>query len=211
MAATLSSRRQSSEQAALTLRPPIAWSVQVKGTIGSSTTGRRVRAWRIEDVVRVAAGDETSELRAGDERLPAPSARFQSNEIAWSRNPDNTLHPGNYAVLAKNVKKRTFPGLGPPYGCKLCLMFPITLQSMLPFPSRARASVRRASHCFQERFASESRRPLPAGFGERRAAARQGPKLAGAQFRAFRRPSTAIWETRSYRHRKRARPTARRS
>ena len=63
--------------------------VSVKGTIFSvnhGTKGSRVAV--IEGVVRVAYGDQTAELRAGEEQTSSSSVSKVpiQNEIAWSRN-----------------------------------------------------------------------------------------------------------------------------
>jgi hypothetical protein len=89
--------------------------VSVKGTIFSvnhGTKGSRVAV--IEGVVRVAAGDQTTDLHAGDEETSSPNlAKVPiQNEIAWSRNSAKYLALlGDFAVLQKQFEAIPGPGL----------------------------------------------------------------------------------------------------
>jgi hypothetical protein len=89
--------------------------VSVKGTIFSvnrGTKGSRVAV--IEGVVRVASGDRTAELRAGDEETSSSSVSRVpiQNEIAWSRNSAKYLALlGDFAVLQKQFEAIPGPGL----------------------------------------------------------------------------------------------------
>jgi hypothetical protein len=89
--------------------------VSVKGTIFSvnhGTKGSRVAV--IEGVVRVAYGDRTTELRAGDEETSGASVAKVpiQNEIAWSRNSAKYLALlGDFALLQKQIEAIPGPGL----------------------------------------------------------------------------------------------------
>lgn len=89
--------------------------VSVKGTIFSvnhGTKGSRVAV--IEGVVRVAAGDRTTELHAGDEETSSTTVSKVpiQNEIAWSRNAAKYLSLlGDFALLQKQIEAIPAPGL----------------------------------------------------------------------------------------------------
>jgi hypothetical protein len=89
--------------------------VSVKGTIFSvnhGTKGSRVAV--IEGVVRVAYGDRTTELGAGDEETSGASVAKVpiQNEIAWSRNSAKYLALlGDFALLQKQIEAIPGPGL----------------------------------------------------------------------------------------------------
>jgi hypothetical protein len=89
--------------------------VSVKGTIFSvnhGTKGSRVAV--VEGVVRVAYGDKTAELRAGDEQTSSSSVSKVpiQNEIAWSRDAAKYLALlGDFAVLQKQIEAIPGPGL----------------------------------------------------------------------------------------------------
>jgi hypothetical protein len=89
--------------------------VSVKGTIFSVNHGiKGSRVAVIEGVVRVAAGDQTTELRAGDEGTSSASVSKVpiQNEIAWSRNAAKYLALlGDFAVLQKQFEAIPGPGL----------------------------------------------------------------------------------------------------
>jgi FecR protein/Putative zinc-finger/Protein of unknown function (DUF3352) len=89
--------------------------VSVKGTIFSvnhGTKGSRVAV--IEGVVRVATGDQTTDLRAGDEQTSSSSLSKVpiQNEIAWSRDSAKYLALlGDFALLQKQFEAIPGPGL----------------------------------------------------------------------------------------------------
>jgi hypothetical protein len=89
--------------------------VSVKGTIFSvnhGTKGSRVAV--IEGVVRVAYGDRTADLRAGDEATSSASVSKVpiQDEIAWSKNAAKYLALlGDFAVLQKQIEAIPGPGL----------------------------------------------------------------------------------------------------
>ncbi len=89
--------------------------VSVKGTIFSvnrGTKGSRVAV--IEGVVRVAAGDKTTDLHAGDEETSNTSVSKVpiQNDIAWSRNSAKYLALlGDFALIQKQIEAIPGPGL----------------------------------------------------------------------------------------------------
>jgi hypothetical protein len=89
--------------------------VSVKGTIFSvnhGTKGSRVAV--IEGVVRVSSGEQTIDLRAGEEQTSSSSVSKVpiQNEIAWSRNSAKYLALlGDFAVLQKQFEAIPGPGL----------------------------------------------------------------------------------------------------
>jgi FecR protein/Putative zinc-finger len=89
--------------------------VSVKGTIFSvnhGTKGSRVAV--VEGVVRVAYGDKTADLRAGDEATSNSSVSKVpiQNEIAWSRDAAKYLALlGDFAFLQKQIEAIPGPGL----------------------------------------------------------------------------------------------------
>jgi hypothetical protein len=89
--------------------------VSVKGTIFSVNHGLKgSRVAVIEGVVRVAAGDQTTDLHAGDEQTSSASVAKVpiQNEIAWSRNSAKYLALlGDFALLQKQFEAIPGPGL----------------------------------------------------------------------------------------------------
>ena len=89
--------------------------VSVKGTIFSvnhGTKGSRVAV--IEGVVRVAYGDRTADLRAGEEATSGETLSKVpiQDEIAWSKNSAKYLALlGDFAVLQKQIEAIPGPGL----------------------------------------------------------------------------------------------------
>jgi len=88
--------------------------VSVKGTIFSvnhGTKGSRVAV--IEGVVRVEFGENTADLRVGDEATSGGVSKVSiQNEIAWSRNAAKYLALlGDFAVLQKQFAAIPGPGL----------------------------------------------------------------------------------------------------
>lgn len=89
--------------------------VSVKGTIFSvnhGTKGSRVAV--IEGVVRVAYGDHTAELTAGQEATSTTSVGKVpiQNEVAWSRNSAKYLALlGDFSILQKQFEAIPGPGL----------------------------------------------------------------------------------------------------
>jgi len=88
--------------------------VSVKGTIFSvnhGTKGSRVAV--IEGVVRVEFGENTADLRVGDEATSGGLSKVPiQNEIAWSRNAAKYLALlGDFAVLQKQFAAIPGPGL----------------------------------------------------------------------------------------------------
>jgi hypothetical protein len=88
--------------------------VSVKGTIFSvnhGTKGSRVAV--IEGVVRVEFGENTADLRVGDEATSGGVSKVPiQNEIAWSRNAAKYLALlGDFAVLQKQFAAIPGPGL----------------------------------------------------------------------------------------------------
>jgi ferric-dicitrate binding protein FerR (iron transport regulator) len=127
--------------------------VSVKGTIFSvnhGTKGSRVAV--IEGVVRVSAGDETTDLHAGDEQTSSSSlAKVPiQNEIAWSRNSAKYLALlGDFALLQKRVE--AIPGPGLRYSSDLLPYVPDNTVVYAAIPNMA-ATLGEASQIFQERL-----------------------------------------------------------
>ena len=127
--------------------------VSVKGTIFSvnhGTKGSRVAV--IEGVVRVAAGDQTTELRAGDEGTSSASVSKVpiQNEIAWSRNSAKYLALlGDFAVLQKQIE--AIPGPGLRYSSDLLPYVPDHTAVYAAIPNMG-ATLGEASQLFQDRM-----------------------------------------------------------
>ena len=127
--------------------------VSVKGTIFSvnhGTKGSRVAV--IEGVVRVANGERTTELRAGDEETSSPSVSKVpiQNEIAWSRNSAKYLALlGDFAVLQKQFE--AIPGPGLRYSSDLLPYVPDHTVVYAAIPNLA-ATLGEASQIFQDRL-----------------------------------------------------------
>src|ERR1700723_1452205 len=89
--------------------------VSVKGTIFSVNHGiKGSRVAVVEGVVRVAYGDQTAELRAGEEQTSSSNVSKVpiQNEIAWSRNSAKYLALlGDFSVLQKQIEAIPGPGL----------------------------------------------------------------------------------------------------
>jgi hypothetical protein len=127
--------------------------VSVKGTIFSvnhGTKGSRVAV--IEGVVRVSAGDQTTELRAGDEQTSSSSlAKVPiQNEIAWSRDSAKYLALlGDFAVLQKKLE--AIPGPGLRYSSDLLPYVPDNTEVYAAIPNLS-ATLGEASQIFQDRL-----------------------------------------------------------
>lgn len=127
--------------------------VSVKGTIFSvnhGTKGSRVAV--IEGVVRVSAGDQTTDLRAGDEQTSSSSLSKVpiQNEIAWSRNSAKYLALlGDFALLQKQFE--AIPGPGLRYSSDLLPYVPDNTAVYAAIPNLA-ATLGEASKLFQDRL-----------------------------------------------------------
>src|ERR1700733_3910123 len=127
--------------------------VSVKGTIFSvnhGTKGSRVAV--IEGVVRVASGDQTTDLRAGDEQTSNASLSKVpiQDEIAWSRNSAKYLALlGDFALLQKQVEAIQGPGLR--YSSDLLPYVPDHTAVYAAIPNLA-DTLGEASQLFQERL-----------------------------------------------------------
>ncbi len=127
--------------------------VSVKGTIFSvnhGTKGSRVAV--IEGVVRVASGDRTTELNAGDEATSSSSLSKVpiQNEIAWSRNSAKYLALlGDFALLQKQIE--AIPGPGLRYSSELLPYVPDHSVVYAAIPNLS-ATLGEASQLFQERL-----------------------------------------------------------
>jgi hypothetical protein len=127
--------------------------VSVKGTIFSvnhGTKGSRVAV--IEGVVRVSAGDQTTDLRAGDEQTSSSSLSKIPirNEIAWSRNSAKYLALlGDFALLQKQFE--AIPGPGLRYSSDLLPYVPDNTAVYAAIPNLA-ATLGEASQLFQDRL-----------------------------------------------------------
>jgi hypothetical protein len=127
--------------------------VSVKGTIFSvnhGTKGSRVAV--IEGVVQVSAGDQTTDLRAGDEQTSTSSLSKVpiQNEIAWSRNSATYLALlGDFALLQKQFE--AIPGPGLRYSSDLLPYVPDNTAVYAAIPNLA-ATLGEASQLFQDRL-----------------------------------------------------------
>jgi hypothetical protein len=149
--------------------------VSVKGTIFSvnhGTKGSRVAV--IEGVVRVAAGDQTSDLRAGDEQTSNASVSKVpiQDEIAWSRNSAKYLALlGDFSALQKQFE--AIPGPGLRYSSELLPYVPDNTAVYAAIPNLA-ATLGEASQIFQDRLQQSP--ALQAWWKEQQRG--KGPKLA---------------------------------
>jgi hypothetical protein len=127
--------------------------VSVKGTIFSVNHGiKGSRVAVIEGVVRVAAGDQTTDLRAGDEGTSSPSVSKVpiQNEIAWSRNSAKYLALlGDFALLQKQIE--AIPGPGLRYSSDLLPYVPDNTAVYAAIPNLS-ATLGEASQLFQDRL-----------------------------------------------------------
>jgi hypothetical protein len=127
--------------------------VSVKGTIFSvnhGTKGSRVAV--IEGVVRVASGDQTTDLRAGDEQTSNGSLSKVpiQDEIAWSRNSAKYLALlGDFSALQKQLE--AIPGPGLRYSSELLPYVPDNTAVYAAIPNLA-ATLGEASQIFQDRL-----------------------------------------------------------
>ena len=127
--------------------------VSVKGTIFSvnhGTKGSRVAV--IEGVVRVASGDQTTDLHAGDEQTSNASVSKVpiQNEIAWSRNSARYLALlGDFALLQKQIE--AIPGPGLRYSSDLLPYVPDNTAIYAAVPNMS-ATLSEASQLFQDRL-----------------------------------------------------------
>jgi FecR protein/Putative zinc-finger len=127
--------------------------VSVKGTIFSvnhGTKGSRVAV--IEGVVRVASGDRTTDLRAGDEETSGNSVSKVpiQNEVAWSRNSAKYLALlGDFAILQKQLQ--AIPSAGLRYSSELLPYVPDHTVIYAAIPNLA-ATLGEASQLFQDRL-----------------------------------------------------------
>ena len=127
--------------------------VSVKGTIFSvnhGTKGSRVAV--IEGVVRVAYGDRTADLHAGEEATSNVSlAKVPiQNEIAWSKNAAKYLALlGDFAVLQKQIE--AIPGPGLRYTSDLFPYVPDHAVVYAAIPNLA-STLGEASRLFQDRL-----------------------------------------------------------
>jgi hypothetical protein len=149
--------------------------VSVKGTIFSvnhGTKGSRVAV--IEGVVRVAAGDQTTDLRAGEEQTSSASLSKVpiQNEIAWSRNSAKYLALlGDFALLQKQFE--AIPGPGLRYTSDLLPYVPDHTAVYAAIPNLA-ATLGEASQLFQDRLQQSP--ALRSWWKEQQSG--KGPKLA---------------------------------
>jgi hypothetical protein len=127
--------------------------VSVKGTIFSVNHGiKGSRVAVIEGVVRVSAGDQTTELHAGDEETSNASVSKVpiQNEIAWSRDSARYLALlGDFAVLQKQFEAIPSPGLR--YSSDLLPYVPDHTAVYAAIPNLA-ATLGEAGQLFQDRL-----------------------------------------------------------
>jgi len=127
--------------------------VSVKGTIFSvnhGTKGSRVAV--IEGVVRVEFGENTTDLRVGDEATSSASVSKVpiQNEIAWSRNAAKYLALlGDFAVLQKQFA--AIPGPGLRYSSDLLPYVPDHTVVYAAIPNLA-STLGEAGRLFEERL-----------------------------------------------------------
>jgi hypothetical protein len=127
--------------------------VSVKGTIFSvnrGTKGSRVSV--IEGVVRVAYGDRTVELTAGEEETSSASVAKVpiQNEVAWSRNSGKYLALlGDFATLQHQFE--AIPGPGLRYSSDLLPYVPDHTVVYAAIPNLG-GTLGEASQLFQERL-----------------------------------------------------------
>jgi len=127
--------------------------VSVKGTIFSVNSGiKGSRVAVIEGVVRMAYGDRTAELRAGEEETSSTSVGKVpvQNEVAWSRNSAKYLALlGDFAVLQKQFE--AIPGPGLRYSSDLLPYVPDNTVVYAAIPNLS-ATLGEASQLFQDRL-----------------------------------------------------------
>jgi hypothetical protein len=149
--------------------------VSVKGTIFSVNHGiKGSRVAVVEGVVRVAYGDQTAELRAGDEATSTASVSKVpiQNEIAWSRNSAKYLALlGDFAVLQKQIE--AIPGPGLRYSSDLLPYVPDHTVVYAAIPNLA-PTLSEASQLFQDRMQQSP--ALRSWWSEQQRG--KGPKLA---------------------------------
>lgn len=127
--------------------------ISVKGTIFSvnhGTKGSRVAV--IEGVVRVASGERTTDLRAGEEETSSSNVSKVpiQDEIAWSRNSAKYLALlGDFSVLQKQLE--AIPGPGLRYTSDLLPYVPDNTVVYAAIPNLS-ATLGEASQVFQERL-----------------------------------------------------------
>jgi FecR protein/Protein of unknown function (DUF3352)/Putative zinc-finger len=127
--------------------------VSVKGTIFSvnhGTKGSRVAV--IEGVVRVDYGDNTTDLRAGDEATSSANVSKVpiQNEIAWSKNSAKYLALlGDFAILQKQFA--AIPGPGLRYSSDLLQYVPDHTVVYAAIPNLAN-TLEEASKLFEDRL-----------------------------------------------------------
>jgi hypothetical protein len=127
--------------------------VSVKGTIFSVNHGiKGSRVAVVEGVVRVAYGDQTAELTAGEEQTSNSNVSKVpiQNEIAWSRNSAKYLALlGDFSVLQKQIA--AIPGPGLRYSSDLLPYVPEHTVVYAAIPNLS-ATLGEASQLFQERM-----------------------------------------------------------
>ena len=127
--------------------------VSVKGTIFSVNHGiKGSRVAVVEGVVRVAYGDQTAELRAGEEQTSSSNVSKVpiQNEIAWSRNSAKYLALlGDFSALQKQIE--AIPGPGLRYSSDLLPYVPEHTVVYAAIPNLS-ATLGEASQLFQERM-----------------------------------------------------------
>jgi FecR protein/Putative zinc-finger len=127
--------------------------VSVKGTIFSVNHGiKGSRVAVVEGVVRVAYGDQTAELRAGEEQTSNSNVSKVpiQNEIAWSRNSAKYLALlGDFSALQKQIE--AIPGPGLRYSSDLLPYVPEHTVVYAAIPNLS-ATLGEASQLFQERM-----------------------------------------------------------
>lgn len=127
--------------------------VSVKGTIFSVNHGiKGSRVAVVEGVVRVAYGDQTAELTAGEEQTSNSNVSKVpiQNEIAWSRNSAKYLALlGDFSVLQKQIE--AIPGPGLRYSSDLLPYVPEHTVVYAAIPNLS-ATLGEASQLFQERM-----------------------------------------------------------
>ncbi len=149
--------------------------VSVKGTIFSvnhGTKGSRVAV--IEGVVRVAAGDQTTDLSAGQEETSNASVSKVpiQDEIAWSKNSARYLALlGDFAILQKQIE--AIPGPGLRYSSELLPYVPDNTAVYAAIPNLA-PTLNEASQIFQDRLQQSP--ALRSWWNEQQRG--KGPKLA---------------------------------
>src|SRR5580658_1016108 len=127
--------------------------VSVKGTIFSVNHGiKGSRVAVVEGVVRVAYGDQTAELRAGEEQTSSSNVSKVpiQNEIAWSRNSAKYLALlGDFSALQKQIE--AIPGPGLRYSSDLLPYVPEHTVVYAAIPNLS-ATLGEASQLFQDRM-----------------------------------------------------------